>query len=69
MTPVQSASIPLALQGKDLVVKAKTGTGKKHFSWISCIKYTQFIPAYTLFLGKTLAFLIPAIDVSEHILP
>ncbi len=41
MTPVQSASIPAILDGHDVVVKAKTGT------------------------GKTLAFLIPAIDVSN----
>ncbi|CAG0904786.1 unnamed protein product [Cyprideis torosa] len=27
-TPVQTASIPLALQGKDLIVQAKTGSGK-----------------------------------------
>ena len=66
MTPVQSASIPLALQGKALVVKAKTGTGKRFFSCISCIKCTRFIPSYTLIIGKTLAFLIPAIDVSSY---
>jgi len=38
-TPVQSESIPEILQGKDVFVKARTGT------------------------GKTLAFLIPAIEV------
>ena len=39
MTPVQQLSIPVVLDGKDVFVKAKTGT------------------------GKTLAFLIPAIEV------
>lgn len=39
MTPVQTASIPIILKGSDVVVKAKTGT------------------------GKTVAFLVPAIDV------
>lgn len=39
MTPVQAAAIPMVLQGNDIVVKAKTGT------------------------GKTVAFLVPAIDV------
>ena len=39
-TPVQSESIPEILQGKDVFVKARTGT------------------------GKTLAFLIPAIEVT-----
>lgn len=39
MTPVQQQSIPVVLDGKDVFVKAKTGT------------------------GKTLAFLIPAIEV------
>ena len=28
MTPVQAASLPLALAGKDLIVQAKTGSGK-----------------------------------------
>ncbi len=28
MTPVQSASLPLILEGKDLIVQAKTGSGK-----------------------------------------
>ena len=28
MTPVQAQSIPLALEGKDLIVRAKTGSGK-----------------------------------------
>lgn len=27
-TPVQSKAIPLALQGKDILARAKTGTGK-----------------------------------------
>jgi ATP-dependent RNA helicase RhlE len=41
-TPVQAASIPPALEGKDLVATAQTGT------------------------GKTLAFLIPALEVLER---
>ena len=28
MTPIQAASLPLALQGKDLIAQAKTGSGK-----------------------------------------
>jgi superfamily II DNA/RNA helicase len=28
MTPVQAASLPLALAGRDLIVQAKTGSGK-----------------------------------------
>jgi superfamily II DNA/RNA helicase len=39
MTPVQAQSIPMAVSGNDLLVKAKTGT------------------------GKTLSFLVPAIEV------
>jgi hypothetical protein len=30
MTPVQAQSIPTALTGADMIVKAKTGTGNKH---------------------------------------
>ena len=28
MTPIQAASLPLALAGKDLIAQAKTGSGK-----------------------------------------
>ena len=28
MTPIQAASLPIALQGKDLIAQAKTGSGK-----------------------------------------
>jgi ATP-independent RNA helicase DbpA len=28
MTPIQAASLPLALQGRDLIAQAKTGSGK-----------------------------------------
>merc|ERR1712028_330618 len=43
MTPVQAQSIPTALTGADMIVKAKTGT------------------------GKTLAFLIPAVEVISRL--
>ena len=33
-TPIQSAAIPLALEGRDLLAQAKTGSGKRwHFSF------------------------------------
>ncbi|MBW8901574.1 MAG: DEAD/DEAH box helicase, partial [Massilia sp.] len=28
MTPVQAATLPLALEGRDLIAQAKTGSGK-----------------------------------------
>ncbi|XP_062228948.1 DEAD-box ATP-dependent RNA helicase 31 [Phragmites australis] len=45
MTAVQEATLPIILQGKDVLAKAKTGT------------------------GKTVAFLLPAIEVVSKLLP
>ena len=32
MTPIQAASLPVALLGKDLIAQAKTGSGKRYTS-------------------------------------
>ena len=33
MTPIQAASLPVALLGKDLIAQAKTGSGTGAISW------------------------------------
>ena len=35
-TPIQAAAIPVALSGKDLILEAKTGSGKLCFGTLLC---------------------------------
>lgn len=53
-SPIQEASIPIALSGKDILARAKNGTGKFKFDHLICQSLvSKFLMCTYFFCGYT----------------
>jgi ATP-dependent RNA helicase DDX27 len=62
-TPIQAATVPLALLGRDICASAVTGSGKfivsVHFHMLTFVKQCD---SHSMYLGKTIAFSLPILE-------
>lgn len=68
-TPVQHSAIPMAIEGKDIVAVAQTGTGKTLAFGIPMIQSLANTDKQGLVLAPTRDLAIQVFDVLKHIMP
>ena len=64
-TPVQAAAIPLALEGKDLLVSAQTGSGKTAAFLLPCLEKMLKTPGKKY--GMQMLILVPTRELAQQI--
>lgn len=66
-TPVQSAALPLALQGKDLLVQARTGTGKTACYALPLLQTCLTLSSASTSHGVRAVVLVPTKELSRQV--